>query len=117
MNAYQDRDAQPDPKAAIEHTAVGGDYGNPRRSNEFPNVTASMDVIVLEDDEPTVTLSLDPDTISEDGGVATVTASLSEQSSAETTIVVSIDPTDTSTLGSNTTLTIAANPGGDGERV
>ena len=109
VNAYQDRDAQPDPKAAIEHTAVGGDYGDPRRNIEFPNVTASMDVIVLEDDEPTVTLSLDPDTISEDGGVATVTASLSEQSSAETTIVVSIDPTDTSTLGSNTTLTIAAN--------
>ena len=108
VNAYQDRDAQPDPKAAIEHTAVGGDYGGSRRNSGVPNITASMDVIVLEDDEPTVTLSLDPDTITEDGGISTVTATLSEQSTAATTITVSITPTTTSTLSTNKKLTIAA---------
>ena len=51
---------------------------------------------------------LDSDTISEDGGVATVTASLSATSTAETTVMVSVDPTITSSLSSNTVLTIAA---------
>ncbi len=107
VNAYQDRDAQPDPKAAIEHTASGGDYGFSRSPGSGP-ISAAVDVTVIEDDEPTITLSLDVDTISENEGVATVTASLSEQSSAETTIVVSIDPADISTLSENKTLTIAA---------
>ena len=108
VNAYQDRDAQPDPTVEIEHTASGGDYGEEVRGPGTPPVSASMDVTVTEDDEPTVTLSLDSDTISENGGVATVTATLSEQSTVETTITVSIDPTTTSSLSSNVTLTIAA---------
>ncbi len=55
---------------------------------------------------PVVTLALGADTITE-GGSTTVTATLSETSTAETTIVVSVDPTDTTTLSTNTTLTIA----------
>ena len=65
--------------------------------------------LTITDDEakPVVTLALDSDSISENAGVATVTASLDKQSTAATTVTVSIDPTDTSTLSSNVTLTIA----------
>ncbi len=63
--------------------------------------------ITDDDAKPVVTLALDPDSISENAGVATVTASLDKQSTAATTVTVSIDPTDTSTLSSNVTLTIA----------
>ncbi len=63
--------------------------------------------ITDDDAKPVVTLALDSSTISENGGVATVTASLDKQSTAATTVTVSIDPTDTSTLSSNVTLTIA----------
>ena len=65
--------------------------------------------LTITDDEakPVVTLALDSSSISENAGVATVTASLDKQSTAATTVTVSIDPTDTSTLSSNVTLTIA----------
>ena len=109
VNAYQDRDAQPDPQVAITHTTRGADYGSPLSRNPGDNrVTASLNVRIAEDDKPKVTLSLDSDTISENGGVATVTAALSEQSSSATTVMVSIDPTTTSSLSANKTLTIAA---------
>ena len=61
---------------------------------------------------PTVELKLDPVSISENGGVSTVTATLSAASTAETTVTVSTTPVDPATTGDytlhGTTLTIAA---------
>ncbi len=63
-----------------------------------------------EDPNPEVTLHLSDNPISEDGGMTTVTARLSEMSTEVTTIVISVSPespTDHS-LSTNATLTIAA---------
>ena len=72
--------------------------------------------LTIEDDEeaPTATLILTPDTIGEDGGSSTVTAELSHVSSAQTVLTVSATAGDDNTvpgdfaLSPNTTLTIAA---------
>ena len=71
--------------------------------------------LTIEDDEatPTVSLGLSPASISEDGGVSTVTASLNGASSAEVIVTVSASPVDPAvsgdyTLSANTKLTIAA---------
>ena len=71
--------------------------------------------LTIEDDEatPTVSLGLSPASISEDGGVSTVTASLSGASSQEVIVTVSASPVNPAvsgdyTLSSNTKLTIAA---------
>ena len=66
-----------------------------------------------DDDPPTVTLHLSPDTISEAGGTSTATASLSHPSGLETTVTVSVVPVSPAvagdyTLSSNVVLTIAA---------
>ena len=62
--------------------------------------------------EPTVTLSLSPESISEDGGVSTITADLSHASSSVTTVTVSsaaVSPAVARDLTqSGATLTIAA---------
>ena len=79
-------------------------------------VTAPADkTLTLEDDEeaPTATLILTPDSISEDGGSSTVKATLSHVSSAKTTITVAaaaVEPAVAAdfAMGANTTLTIAA---------
>ena len=61
------------------------------------------------DDTPTVTLRLDPASISENGGVSTVTASLDHPSSDTTTVTVSVTATSGDyALSSNVELTIAA---------
>ncbi|MDE0679498.1 MAG: hypothetical protein OXI11_04675, partial [Gammaproteobacteria bacterium] len=82
-----------------------------------PGVTAggvATERVDLIDDEadPTVTLALSPDSISENGGVSTVTASLSHASSAATTVTVSASPVSPAVSGdftlSGATLTIAA---------
>ena len=72
--------------------------------------------LTLTDDEaaPGVTLTVSPASISENGGVATVTATLSHPSVAETTITVMTAPEAPAvagdyTLSAATTLTIAAN--------
>ena len=62
---------------------------------------------------PLVSLALDPDTISENGGVSTVTASLNKVHSADVTLTVTADAMDPAvagdfTLSANRTLTIAA---------
>ena len=62
---------------------------------------------------PLVSLALDPDTISENGGVSTVTASLSKVHTDDVTVTVAADPMDPAvagdfTLSANRTLTIAA---------
>ena len=69
--------------------------------------------ITDNDDTPTVTLALTPDSIDEDGGESTVTATLDHPSSEETEITVSAlaqtpAVADDFTLSRNETLTIAA---------
>ena len=73
---------------------------------------AAKTLTIADDDRRTVTLSLDASSISEDGGVATVTASLDGVSSAATTVTVSVSPVSPAVAGdysvSGSTLTIAA---------
>ena len=71
--------------------------------------------LAIADDEalPTVTLALTPSTISEDGGVATVTAALSHPSSEAVTVTIQAAPGDHAraadfALSAARTLTIAA---------
>ena len=74
---------------------------------------AGTGTIVDDDEAPTVTLALDPDTIAEDGGMSTVTARLDHPSSAETVVTVSVAPVSPAVAGdyrlsANRVLTIAA---------
>ena len=73
---------------------------------------AHVDVVVTTTDAtpPTVTLMLEPSSIPENGGVSTVTATLSHPSSADTTVTVEVSPVspDDYTLSMATMLTIAA---------
>ncbi len=79
-------------------------------------VTAPSEVeLTITDDDaiPTVTLALSATSISENGGITTVTAMLDRASSAATTVTVSVAPDSPATtsdymLSSNQTLTIAA---------
>ena len=65
-----------------------------------------------DDDTPTVTLHLAPDTIAENGGASTVTARLDRASSEDTTVAVSVTPVSPAVEGdytlSGSALTIAA---------
>ena len=67
--------------------------------------------ITNDDDPPTVTLVLTPDTITEAGGVSTVTATLDHPSSEETTVTVTATPVSPAVAGdytlSGSELTIA----------
>ena len=54
----------------------------------FSNPRNGVKVTVIDDDKPVVSLSLSPSSISENGGVATVTATLDAASPATTTIMV-----------------------------
>ena len=75
---------------------------------------SGLSVKILDDDEPpTVTLVLDPDTIDEDGGKSTVTATLDKASVNDIEITVSASPVapavaDDFTLSTNKVLTIKA---------
>ena len=77
---------------------------------------ADEDVAVTttdDDDPPTVTMALDPASVSESGGVATVTARLSHPSGAATTVTVAASAgadteADDFTLSTAATLTVAA---------
>ena len=75
--------------------------------------TPSSAVTITDNDpSPTVTLTLSPDSITENGGVSTVTASLSHASSQDTTLTVSATPVSPAVPGdleqSGAALTIAA---------
>ena len=70
------------------------------------SVTGAL-TITDDDAAPDVTLTLMPATISENGAVSTITASLSRPSSAATTITVR-PVADAYTVGSDSTITIAA---------
>ena len=72
-------------------------------------------LLTINDDDglPTVRLALTPATISENGGVSTVTASLSGVTNQATTVLITLKPVDPAqptdiTLSSNALLTIAA---------
>ncbi len=52
-----------------------------------------------DDDPPTVTLHLSPDSIDENGGTSTVTATLNHPSSKETRVVVSVAPVSPAVAG------------------
>ena len=83
--------------------------------NGLTNV--DVDVTTTDDDgTPGVTLALDPASVSENGGIATVTARLSHASGAATTVTVAAAPVASSgavagdfTLSTANTLTFAAN--------
>ena len=77
------------------------------------SVTGAEVTITDDDAAPAVTLSLSRTSISESGGIATVTASLDHSSSVATTVMVVVAPdspagTSDYSLGSNPVLTIAA---------
>ena len=96
---------EPDKSVTVTATVSGG------RGVSAPS---SQTLTILDDDTtPTVTLHLSPSSISENGGTASVTASLSGPSSQDVTVVVSaspVSPTVSSdfTITSNETLTIPA---------
>ena len=104
VSAGQDANSA-DEVAVIGHAVSGADYDT---------VTAeSVSVDVDDDDTPRVTLSLSDDSIAEDGGITTVTASLSLASSVATTVAVSVSPDSPAVAGdyeisADKVLTIAA---------
>ena len=79
-----------------------GDAGYDRLANVDVSVTTTDD-----DGAPGVTLALSPSSVSENGGAATVSATLSHPSGAATTVTVSA-VTGFYTVGSDTTIVIAA---------
>ena len=105
VTANGDAVDSPDKQVRVSGTAAGGNnVANP----------SSVTLTLTDDDElPTVTLALSPTSISESGGVSTVTATLSGVSSAAVTVTVgaaAVAPAVSGdyTLSSATTLTIAA---------
>ena len=108
ITAQDDNASASNKQVAVSGTAAGGN-----------GVADPTDVrLTIADDEspPTVTLALSPPSISEDGGMTRVTATLSRPSSAATTITVSGAPVTATgaaagdyTLSANVVLIVAAN--------
>ena len=101
MTPTQDVLDEPDETVSITGSATG------------ITVTGAAVTITDDDATPTVTLSLSDASISEDGGIATVMASLDHGSSVATTVTVSVAPDTPATssdysLSTNRVLTIAA---------
>ena len=104
--------------SAIDNTADAPDktvsiYGGASNALGAIDPAAVTLTIVDDDAAPAVTLGLNSSTISENGGAANVTASLSGPSSQDVTLTVSAIPTSPAvsgdfTITSNNTLTIAA---------
>ncbi len=94
----------PDKVVTVSATVSGGGVGAP---------SSRTLTIVDDEDTPTVTLDLSASIIGENGGSASVTASLSGASSEDVTVTVSASPVPPAVSGdfavsSNRTLTIAA---------
>ena len=90
----------------IVHSASGGGY------DDVESVAVAVS-LTDDEDEPTVTLVLEPASVSENGGVARVTASLDRGSSEDTVIEVSALPVAPAVVGDfrlsgNTKLRVAA---------
>ena len=95
----------PDKSVTIS-AAVSGGHGVSTPPSRTPTITD-------DDVPPTVTLDLNPTSIGENGGAASITASLSGPSSEAVTVVVSASPVSPAvsgdfTITSNRTLTIPA---------
>ena len=104
VTASADSDVRNDTKE-IRYTVAGYAGGV---TNEV-----AVTVTVIDDDKPVVSLSLSESSISENGGVATVTATLDRAASEATTVTVSAAPVAPAaagdfTLSTATTLTIAS---------
>ena len=99
VSAMGDTTDEPDETVTVSGAVSGGNGV----------ATPSSVTLTIEDDDaaPGVTLALSPSSISENGGVATVTATLSHPSSAATTVTVGA-VTGFTTVGSDTTIVIAA---------
>ena len=80
VTALEDSDRANDTKQ-IRYTVAG--YTGGEVTDQL-----AVEVTVIDDDKPAVSLSLSPSSISENGGEATVTATLDAASSATTTITV-----------------------------
>ena len=85
-----DKDDPTDRSANITHSGSGSGYDG---------VTGSVKVTLTDDDDatpvkPTVTLVLTPSSISENGGVSTVTVTLSKPLGQETTLYIDTTPAD-----------------------
>ena len=103
LTPTQDTVDEPDETVKVDGTTTVSGFA----------VTGTTVEITDADASPTVTLSLSDTSITEDGGVTTVTASLSHASSVGTTVTVSVSPDSPAvagdyTLSANTTLTITA---------
>ena len=78
--AVDDTEDAPDKRVTVRGAAAGG--------RGAANPAAATLTITDDDDAPGATLSLSPGSVSESGGVATVSAELSRTSSAATTVTV-----------------------------
>ena len=98
ITSVNDTTDAPDKRVTVSATVTGGNM-----ASLSSNVT-----LTITDDEaaPTVTLTSNPASISENGAVSTVTATLSHKSSAITTITVR-PVAGAYTVGSDSTITIA----------
>ena len=105
----------------IDVTVTGDDIDEPDETvvvqlSDATNATMGLGTgtgtITDDDDAPAVTLSLNPTSISENGGVSTVTATLSHASSAPTTVNLTTTPgagvTSSDYILSTNSITIAA---------
>ena len=92
-----------------DHPSMGADgpADAVRAMNENRHVVANYRRSAASS-APRVGLTMSPYWLSEDGGVSTVTATLSRASSADTVVTVSASPTGTVALSENRTLTIPA---------
>ena len=94
----------PDRTATVTATVT-----NARAVADSTTMTVTGATLTLEDDDaaPGVALSLDPASVAENGGVSTVTATLSGPSSEPSTVTVTAVP-GSYTVAANATLTVAA---------
>ena len=108
VDALADADHQ-DNTLRLRYVVAGYGLGNVGQGVAHAQRPVAVTVTVEDDDRPVVTLALSEGSISEDGGVATVTATLDKVASQGTTVTVSASPgagTDFTQTG--TKLTIAA---------
>ena len=88
---------------------VTGTAANDRAAADGATMTVTGATLTITDDDaaPGATLSLDPSSVSENGGISTVTATLSHPSSEPSTVTVTA-VSGVYTVGTDATITIAA---------
>ena len=102
VTAEHDTTDEPDETATVGGTVAGG--------HGLVAAPSGLTLTIADDDDaPGVTLALSPASVSENGGVSTVTATLTNPSSAATTVTVTAAAvTGFYTVGSDATIVIAA---------